>query len=585
MTAADQHRSLLFVLLRPTHTGTVSPNSPSLPLDVLNALVDLGTELQAEEIDLPRVLQLATQNAARLLDTDVAWLSLYDPATGTMCVAVSHGATNPAFDAMTVAQGEGLGGVALKRGGPLIVTDYPAWAAPGPVREVMLAEGVASVVCAPMLRGDNIVGVLYAANRSRTKFTPTDADIVTALAAQASVAIGNGQLYSSLLDKTRTLEATFEIHRALGEAAVSGIGVDRVVRELADLTGRRLLLEQRVVPPFETRGEPADGPVDDGPEAADVVAVVPVRRNDAELGRITVLGGGPLGELEENALSHGATVLALELMKHEAAQDVEWRLRGDLLEQLLEAEDDRVGELMSRAGRFGIDLDGPCALVVVEALGLDPPALRALVQRVITLRDAGVDRQAVLSGQRGDRCVVALIGDRHDIAHFTGALVRATTGEVVWIGTSTGRASIAASLREAAACSRLAKQAGRGRTRVIHGSDLGPLRFMLDIQDLTNARLYVEDVLGAVAAHEEAGGAQLLTTLRAFVEEDGHHQRIADRCHVHTSTVKYRLGRVAALLGRPLQLWETRFEVALAFRLADLLQSLPGERATPPSGD
>jgi len=39
------------------------------------------------------------------------------------------------------------------------------------------------------------------------------------------------------------------------------------------------------------------------------------------------------------------------------------------------------------------------------------------------------------------------------------------------------------------------------------------------------------------------------------------------------STVKYRLARIADLLGRPLQPWETRFEITLAFRLADLLQS------------
>jgi DNA-binding PucR family transcriptional regulator len=137
---------------------------------------------------------------------------------------------------------------------------------------------------------------------------------------------------------------------------------------------------------------------------------------------------------------------------------------------------------------------------------------------------------------------------------------------------------VSASFREAAACSQLAKQASPGQSRVIHGSELGPLRFMLDIRDLTNARAFVDEVLGPVAAHEEGGGAQLLTTLRAYVEEDGHHQRIADRCHVHVSTVKYRLARIADLLKRPLKPWGTRFEITLAFRLADLLESVPDDR-------
>ena len=545
-----------------------------LPLDVLSTLIDLGTELQAEEVDLPRVLELATRNAARLLGTEVAWLSLFDDETRIMHVAVSYGATGPDFADMTVSENEGLGGAALQAGGPVIVTDYASWASPGPVRDAMLAEGVCSVVCAPMLRGDRVVGVLYAGNRVPTQFTASDSSIVTALAAQASVAIGNGLLYSSLLDKTRTLEATFEIHRALGEAAVSDLGVDLVMRTLSEVTGRRVLLEQQIIPPFKL----LIAPMNDATADTAAASVVSVRRNESSVGQLTVFGEAPLSELEQNALSHGATVLALELMKHEAAQDVEWRLRGELLEQLLEAGDGRSEELAARARRFGIDLTEACSIVVVEAQELDPQALRGLIQRVIRSRDRSVHSGTSLSGQRGDRGVIALIGDRHDIDRFVGLLTDAGGDDVLWIGASSGRSNVSASFREAAACSHLAKQASPRHSRVIHGSALGPLRFMLDIQDLTNARSFVEEVLGPVAAHEDAGGAQLLTTLRAYVEEDGHHERIAERCHVHVSTVKYRLSRIADLLGRPLRPWETRFEITLAFRLADLLESVPDDR-------
>ena len=142
---------------------------------------------------------------------------------------------------------------------------------------------------------------------------------------------------------------------------------------------------------------------------------------------------------------------------------------------------------------------------------------------MITSRDASMHSKTTLSGQRGDRGVIALIGDSHDVDRFVGLLTDAGAGGVLWIGTSSGRTSVGASFREAAACSQLAKQASPGQSRVIHSSALGPLRFMLDIQDLTNARAFVEEVLGPVAAHEEGGGAQLLTTLRAYVEEDGHH--------------------------------------------------------------
>lgn len=540
--------------------------SRELPLDVLSALVDLGAELQAEEVDLPKVLRLATENAARLLGTHIAWLSLYDEAAGSMRVAVSHGVTTPAFGGMEVARSEGLGGAALARGGPVVVPDYARWAAPGRVRDAMLAEGVASVVSAPLLRGGQAIGVLYVGNRVRTEFSPTDVSVVSALAAQASVAIGNGQLYQGLVEKTRTLQATFDIHRALGAAAVADLGLEQVLATLGRLTGRRLRLEQHVVAPFEIYS--------DGPDGGGPVASVPVRRDDTELGRITVFGE-PLGELEENALSHGATVLALELMKHEAAHAVEWRLRGELLEQLLEAEDDRSPDLVARAARHGIDLSRPCTLVVVDAPALGLPALRTLVGRVLDSPTSGVDRSTVLSGQRGNRAVVALVGACHDPARFVESLVERAGDDILWIGTGTGRPTVAAALREATACCRLARLAETDCSRVVRGETLGPLRFMVDMQELGTARSFVDEVLGEVAAHEERGGARLLTTLRAFIEEDGNHQRIAARCHVHVSTVKYRLGRIAELLGRPLKEWETRFEIALAFRLSDLVRSMP----------
>jgi sugar diacid utilization regulator len=536
---------------------------PTLPFDVLGTLVELGTELAAEEVDLPRVLDLATRSAVRLVGTDIAWLSLVDEPTGAMRVAVAHGAAGAAFAEMRVARGEGLGGAALAQGGPLVVSDYPAWAPHGPVRDAMLAEGVASVICAPMIRQDEIVGVLYAANRRPTDFAPADEALVAALAVQASVAIANARLYRTLLDRTATLEATFDIHRALGDAAVSGAGIDRVVRALGELTGRQLLLEQEIVAPHTLRQGPsvADAPTDR------ITTTMPIRRHGTDLGRLTVYGDAPLSVLERNAFSHGTTVLALELMRHEAARDVELRLRGELLEQLLEAPDESGAELAARAARFGLTLGEPCAVLVVESEG---PFRRPRVPR-----DPGV-----LCGRRGDRFVVALLGEGHDVAAHAERLLRPDLprfpddqrGETpTWVGTSVGRTSIAAGFREAAACAALARRASPRRSRALHSGALGSLRFMLDIADLTNAHAFVETMLGPVAAYEEAGGARLLTTLRAYVEEDGHLQRIATRCHVHVSTAKYRLARIGELLDRPLRHWETRFDLALAFRLADLL--------------
>ena len=68
------------------------------------------------------------------------------------------------------------------------------------------------------------------------------------------------------------------------------------------------------------------------------------------------------------------------------------------------------------------------------------------------------------------------------------------------------------------------------------------------------------------AQHE----TQLLATLQAYVDSGGHHATIAAQCHVHPSTVKYRLRRIEELTSRKLDDVSVRFELALALRLLSL---------------
>lgn len=553
-----------------------------LPADVLEALVDVGRALQAEEIDLDRMLALVVRKAQELLRTDLAWLALLDEDASRVHVVETRGARHRGFDEMEVVLGEGLGGAALRHGQTLVVADYRGWAPPGPVRETMLREGVRSVVCAPILRGDRMVGALYVANRHTTAFAPVHAATVSTLATQASVAIENARLLRSLVTKTRLLEATFEMHRELDATAVADLGVDGVVRRLGELIGRGLILDQQIVAPYVYRVGPgaeqreALDPDLDPPAIAapDVVAdIVPLLAAGTELGRITVLGAAPVTALERNALTHGATVLALALMRHRSAQQVEWRLRGEILDELLRDGGRPSPSVIARAARFGIDLTRPHQLLLVDPGSGSRRAVRGAVQRA-TLRTERQTPVRVLSAWRGRLHVIALIGDTTDGEALAARLAadEQLVAHGVTIGVSRCGNDVAAGLREATACMTLA--ARRPEPRIVAYDQIGPLRFMLDVARPENAAGLVRDVLGPIARHDQAGTGELLETLRAFVEEDGHHQRVALRCHIHPSTVKYRLARIGELLDEPLRDAETKFQILLAFRLLDLLDGL-----------
>jgi DNA-binding PucR family transcriptional regulator len=59
-------------------------------------------------------------------------------------------------------------------------------------------------------------------------------------------------------------------------------------------------------------------------------------------------------------------------------------------------------------------------------------------------------------------------------------------------------------------------------------------------------------------------GTQLVNTLDAFLRDGGHWQRVAEGLHLHVNTLRYRIGRVEQLTGRPLSSFEERVNLFIA---------------------
>jgi DNA-binding PucR family transcriptional regulator len=106
----------------------------------------------------------------------------------------------------------------------------------------------------------------------------------------------------------------------------------------------------------------------------------------------------------------------------------------------------------------------------------------------------------------------------------------------------------------------------------VRADRLGPLRFLLDAPDVAQVRAVVAEQLGPLVEHD--GRADLLGTLRAFVAADGNVAETARACFVHKNTLRYRLGRIAEILGRDPADPDAKFHLRMAFDLADLFAGL-----------
>lgn len=79
-------------------------------------------------------------------------------------------------------------------------------------------------------------------------------------------------------------------------------------------------------------------------------------------------------------------------------------------------------------------------------------------------------------------------------------------------------------------------------------------------------RSFGDRLLGPLRDYDDRHRADLLPTLRLFLDCDGSWSVCASRMYVHVNTVRYRISRVEALTGRDLSALADRVDFFLALR-------------------
>lgn len=513
------------------------------------ALIEVSAQLHAQELNTDELLELIVRQARQLIEVDVTWLAMIDEAAQRVVVKVASGARTESFIRMWVGVG-------------VVVRDHRRFAHPTTdlVKRTLEAEGVVSLLCVPMIFEGRAVGALYGGSRTPTDFSQTAVSVFTALAGQAVVSIANSRLYRDLAAQNDTLERTFALHHSLSEAALTGGGMAGIADKLAQIVERDVVVWRSDSAP--TTAEPPAGDWS--------VAIV---AGDERLGSLHVQGSDPLSDLQHNALQQAATVMALEILKERSALDAEWRLRGELLDEIVAADGTWSEGLLLRSQHFGVDLELRRCMAVLEPVDADHTADLQHIVRTTFHRALG--EGTALVSKRSGRILVALAeAPEASFAAIRAVLHKARKAGVPAVaGLSTARRNLAAALKEATAALALARRAEADEP--VSNDTLGPLRFLLDAPDTTEMSSLVVDLLGPVAAYDRHRGShEILETLRAYLELGGNQPAVAERCHIHLSTVKYRMRKAAGLLDRPLSDPQTRFELTLAFRMLEVLATL-----------
>jgi hypothetical protein len=243
-----------------------------------------------------------------------------------------------------------------------------------------------------------------------------------------------------------------------------------------------------------------------------------------------------------------------------AASEGERQRRRRSLARLL-SRDDVSGQEVHDLARLAVwpRPSSVAALVIAR-----PPEARAV-------DDEGVDADRLASRLGGDTIAaadgpttVAWVPDA-EAPGRRSQLEAALDGAPAALGPAVALARSSHSLARARAAHALLLEGRLGDAPLVVADDhLADL--LLHGGDTTLAADLAERVLAPLGDLRPKSAARLRETLRAWLDNPGQVQAVAERLHVHPQTVRYRVAQLRELFGETLDDPEARFELALALR-------------------
>ncbi|MFF4006584.1 PucR family transcriptional regulator [Streptomyces sp. NPDC001717] len=370
------------------------------------------------------------------------------------------------------------------------------------------------------------------------------------------------------------------VHALMADVAASGGGEEAITRALHELTGLPALVEDRFgrLRSWTGPDRPDPYPEPDPVRQAEMLHAIarevgPVRMGDRLVAlirpHVEILGVlavvGARGETDEHtvlALEHAATSLSLELAHLRNLAEVELRLHGELVEDLLAGTDE--ASAYARSEAVGHDLHRSHYIIVVQWSNRTADDSFA---QTVGRAAADVGMRSLLT-RRSDH-VVLVADDRPDASALYEALARET-------GTRSGTIGVSAACESLDAIPHRYQEAQRALEVRRHSTErygttffdeLGLYRVLGPGNDYRELETFVHEWLGQLIDYDSRHHAAMVETLSRYFDCGGNYDETAESLAIHRSTLRYRLKRIRDISGNDLANVEDRLNLQVATRV------------------
>jgi formate hydrogenlyase transcriptional activator len=243
--------------------------------DRLRALLEVNNAL-VSHLELPELFEAISAVLRRVMHHEFTSLALYDPVANRMRLKAldgPEGRTVVSEKEITVAVESSPPGCCFSNRQPLLASRADLEGYDSEMARQLLAKGVRSVCCVPLITRDRVLGVLSVSSLRDAAFNQADVDLLCQVASQVAIAVENALAFKEIAElKNRLAEeklyledeirTEFNFEEIIGESPTlknvlrqvetvaptdstvfiqgeTGTGKELIARAIHNLSGRR----------------------------------------------------------------------------------------------------------------------------------------------------------------------------------------------------------------------------------------------------------------------------------------------------------------------------------------------------------
>lgn len=573
----------------------VSP--PSVPPDLLrwmSAIDDLAIAVNQQR-DLPGLLQQIARTACDLLGYESAAVLLVDDARVALRIEGSWGLSdsyvrlvNEESPLLLAPDGTFMGSPsrrAVVERAPVIVEDIAGDPSYGPWAKAAQEHGHHSMAAVPLRNQGETVGTMNVYGSDPRRLGPGGLELLQVLASHAGIALETSVQLERDRRRVRELSSLNELlrrHAAIHDRFIGvarrGGGLTDIAAALAEITDRAVAVQDvsgqilasvaragvSVRPPDWLSWPQQHGghslldlvidasPVTSAPAFPGLLAGL-VRVGEETLGVLWLAGESENDDLRLRAVEQAAVVLGLEMLRRRAVVDAQWQLRGDLVSELTSGTLTDPVAAIARGDRLGSDLRLPQRVLAVRHEQPGEAVTAHLLRLVQSLMLSRPRPKPLLALRDGAIVIVAPVTDPDDTEEFARH-VRTVVSQALEGG-----------VRVAVSETCPAPDQLPGAFRQVHGllrflrhapdediltvASAGMIGMLLADVEPQRMGVLAERWIGPLRDYDRRRGADLVTTLRTYLDHDLNTNATAEALFIHPNTVGLRVKRIESLLG------------------------------------